>query len=131
MRSRLFILSMLAPLLLAASPTPPLYQLRVYQLNEPSKALFHARFRDHAMRIMKRHGFDIAATWEARHDGKPEFVYLLRWSDETALESAWKAFLADPEWIAIKRCTVSPEAPIMGGIEDRTMRLTDYSPAFP
>ena len=130
MKSRLFILAILAPILLAANAAPPLYQLRVYQLNERSKALFHARFRDNAMRIMKRHGFDIAATWEARHNGKPEFVYLLRWSDEVALQRAWKAFLADPEWITIKRNTVSPEAPIMGDIEDRTMHLTDYSPAF-
>ena len=111
------------------APTP-LYQLRAYQLFEPSKAAFHARFRDHAMAIMRRHGFDIAAIWEAARDGKPEFVYLLRWKDEATMKAAWAAFLADPEWSAIKRKTVSPDAPIMGNIEDRTMRLTDYSPPF-
>jgi hypothetical protein len=115
---------------IAETAPAPLYQLRAYQLFEPSKALFHARFRDHAIAIMHRHGFDIAAIWEATRDGKPEFVYLLRWKNEAMMKAAWAAFMADPEWIAIKRETVSPDAPIMGGIEDRTMRPTDYSPPF-
>jgi hypothetical protein len=119
---------------IAETAPGPLYQLCAYQLFEPSKALFHARFRDHAIAIMRRHGFDIAAIWaaiwEATRDGKPEFVYLLRWKDEAMMKASWAAFMADPEWIAIKRETVSPDAPIMGGIEDRTMRLMDYSPPF-
>ncbi|MES2057961.1 MAG: NIPSNAP family protein [Pseudomonadota bacterium] len=108
----------------------PLYQLRVYQLNPASKAIFHDRFAEHAMRIMHRHGFDIVATWEADHEGKPEFVYLLRWTDEAAMTAQWAAFMADAEWAKIKRETVSPDAPIMGGIDTRTMRLTAYSPPF-
>lgn len=114
----------------ASAQDKPIYQLRVYELDEASKPVFHARFRDHAMRIMKRHGFDIVAIWEARREGRPEFVYLLRWPDQATLERAWTAFRADKEWTAIKLATVSPDAPIMGGIEDRTMALTDYSPEF-
>jgi hypothetical protein len=38
-----------------------IHQLRVYEIFEDTKAAFHARFRDHAARIMRRHGFDIAA----------------------------------------------------------------------
>lgn len=108
----------------------PLFQLRVYQLFDASKAAFHARFRDHATRIMKRHGFDIVAIWEARRAGKPEFVYLLRWPSLAAKEAAWASFRADPEWTRVKADTMSPDAPIMGDIEDRTMELTDYSPPF-
>ena len=118
------------PAAAADSAPAPLYQLRVYQLFEPSKAVFHTRFRDHAMAIMRRHGFDIVATWEATRDGKPEFVYLLRWKDEAAMKASWAAFRADEQWNRIKRETLSPDAPIMGEIEDRTMRLTDYSPPF-
>src|ERR1700754_5238004 len=94
----------------------PVYQLRVYELTEARKPVFHARFRDHAMRIMRRHGFDIVAIWEAKREGRPEFVYLLRWPDEAALKQGWEAFRADPEWTAVKQATVSPDAPIMGGI---------------
>ena len=113
------IMTMIGLVLAATAALParaqdkPIYQLRVYELNEASKPVFHARFRDHAMRIMKRHGFDI-----------------VRGPDEAALKAAWTAFRADEEWIRVKAATVSPDAPIMGGIEDRTMALTDYSPAF-
>jgi hypothetical protein len=113
-----------------AAPATALYQLRVYQLFAPSKALFHKRFRDHAMRIMRRHGFDIAATWEGQRDGKPEFIYLLRWLDQAAKDRAWRAFMGDAEWQEIKAATVSPDAPIMDGIEDHAMALTEYSPRF-
>lgn len=135
MRAGIMAIGMAGALLLAVSPAraqqrEPIYQLRVYELNEASKPVFHARFRDHAMRIMKRHGFDIVATWEARNEGRPEFVYLLRWPDEATLQAAWAAFRADREWSDVKQATISPDAPIMGGIEDRTMVLTDYSPPF-
>jgi hypothetical protein len=32
-------------------------QLRIYEIFENNKAAFHARFRDHAARIMQRYGF--------------------------------------------------------------------------
>jgi hypothetical protein len=34
----------------------PVHQLRIYEIFEASKAAFHARFRDHAARIMRREG---------------------------------------------------------------------------
>jgi hypothetical protein len=108
-----------------------LYQLRTYQLVPATKARFHARFRDHAMRIMRRHGFDIAAVWEADHGGRPELVYLLRWTSRSAMDRSWASFMADPDWVRIKRETVSPEGPIVGEIDGKTMRLTDYSPGRP
>jgi hypothetical protein len=42
-----------------------IYQLRIYGIFEHNKSAFHTRFRDHAARIMRRCGFDIAGMWEA------------------------------------------------------------------
>jgi heme-degrading monooxygenase HmoA len=135
MRSYALLLILVIGLILPppsqAADRQTLYQLRTYQLHPQSKAVFHARFRDHAVAIMKRHGFDIAAIWEADHNGAPEFVYLLRWSDGAAMKAAWTGFMTDPEWIEIKRNTISPDAPIVGDIDSKTMRLTDYSPGLP
>jgi len=36
-------------------------QLRIYEIFEHNKEAFQARFRDHAMRIMKRYGFAFVA----------------------------------------------------------------------
>jgi hypothetical protein len=111
-----------------------IHQLRIYEIFETNKAAFHARFRDHAARIMKRYGFDIVAMWEARNEAKngasarTEFVYLLAWPDEAAKKAAWDAFMRDEEWAGIKRRTAAEHGTLVGGIEDRTLHTTDYSP---
>lgn len=106
----------------------PVYQLRIYELYPRTKAAFHDRFRDHATRIMRRHGFKIVSMWESGTAGKPEFAYILRWPDEARMKAAWAAFMADEEWARIKRETPAEHRPIVGTIQDRTMRLTTYSP---
>src|SRR3546814_14499890 len=57
------------------------HQLRIYDVPIENGDAFHDRFRDHAVRIMARHGFNIRAMWESRSEGKLEFVYLLEWPD--------------------------------------------------
>ncbi len=109
----------------------PIHQLRVYEMVERNEDAFNRRFRDHALRIMRRHGFEVVAIWESRPASGPvEFVYLLQWPDRAAKEKAWAAFMADQEWKAIKRESVRTlDGPIMGDIlDDKTLEPTDYSP---
>jgi hypothetical protein len=107
-----------------------LHQPRIHEIFEANKAEFHARFRDHAARIMRRHGFQIAAMWETRTERRTEFVYLLQWPDKQTKESSWAAFMADQEWADIKRATRNPHGSLVGEIEDRLLELTSYSPSF-
>ena len=102
-------------------------QLRIYEIFDENKAAFHDRFRDHAARIMRRYGFRIVAMWEARGDGKTEFVYLLEWPDEPAKDAAWAAFMADEEWAEIKQVTAAEHGSLVGDIEDRVLDATSYS----
>lgn len=104
-----------------------LHQLRIYEIFERNKGAFHARFRDHAAPIMRLHGFQIVAMWEAKRENRTEFVYILRWPDEPTRISAWAAFMADQEWADIKRATAAEHGKLVGGIEDRVLVLTDYS----
>ena len=106
----------------------PIHQLRIYQIFDNTKAAFHARFKEHAMRIMKRYDFKIISMWEARSGEKLEFVYLLEWKDEATMTAKWKAFLADQEWIDIKKRTNSDSAPLVGEIQSRVLSKVDYSP---
>lgn len=109
-----------------------IHQLRIYEIFEETKAAFHDRFCDHAARLMRRHGFDIRAMWEARTDTRTEFVYLLAWPDEATLRARWSAFMADEEWSRIKRETgAAVGGPLVGAIEDRVLLPVAYSPAFP
>ncbi|WP_199314281.1 NIPSNAP family protein [Leptolyngbya sp. FACHB-671] len=105
-----------------------IHQLRIYEIFDGNKTAFHERFHDHAMRIMARYGFKIVATWEARHDNRTEFVYLLEWSDTETMKERWAAFMADQEWAEIKEVTAEAHGSLVGDIEERTLELTDYSP---
>jgi hypothetical protein len=125
------ILLLLASLLFAlplAAFADPVQQLRIYEIFDHNKQAFHDRFRDHAMRIMKKYDFNIVAMWEAKNGVRTEFVYLLQWPDEATMKDRWAKFMADQEWSAIKKQTAAKHGQLVGEIQDRTLRLTAYSP---
>ncbi|MDF1794882.1 MAG: NIPSNAP family protein [Thalassobaculaceae bacterium] len=106
-----------------------IHQLRIYEIFDATRSAFHGRFRDHAARLMRAHGFDIRGMWECRNGGRLEFVYLLAWKDEAALETAWTSFISDPEWSRIKQETgATAGGPLVGAIEDRRLVATAYDP---
>lgn len=98
-----------------------IHQLRVYEIFAHNKAAFHARFHDHAARLMRGYGFTIVAMWESRSEERTEFVYLLAWPDEATMRAAWAAFLADAEWVEIKQVTRAQHGDLVGAIADRVL----------
>ena len=106
-----------------------IHQLRIYEIFDANKTAFHARFRDHAARIMRKYDFRIVAMWETRFENRCEFVYLLEWPDEATKTRQWAAFMADAEWTEIKRVTSAEHGVMVGEIEDRVLAPLDYSPA--
>lgn len=111
--------------------TTPIYQLRIYEIFPRNKAAFHARFRDHAVRIMQRYDFHIRAMWETEHEGRTEFSYILEWPDQATLADRWEKFLADEEWTRIKQETAAEHGTLVGTIEDRTLYTLTYGPRLP
>jgi uncharacterized protein (DUF608 family) len=105
-----------------------IHQLRVYEIFESNKAAFHARFRDHAMRIMRKYGFEFVAIWESKTDRRTELVYVLTWADVATKEAAWDKFRADQEWKDIRRVTTAEHGDLVGEIEDQVLVATPYSP---
>ena len=103
-----------------------IHELRIYEIFDRNKAAFHARFRDHAARLMRQHGFVVLAMWECRTEQRLEFVYLLSWQDQAARDAAWESFMADDEW-----ATAAVHGDMVGAIEGRLLMPTDYTPALP
>ena len=120
-----------APRTEAAAAAGPVYQLRIYEIFEHNKAAFHARFRDHAVRIMNEYDFHIRSMWESRLNGRTEFVYLLEWPSEAVMKDRWAKFMADEEWARIKKETAAVHGTLVGEIQDRTLKTLDYSPLLP
>ena len=104
-------------------------QMRTYEIFEHNKDAFHARFRDHAWRIMKTYGFRITGFYETRFGDRTEFIYFLEWADEAAMKEGWARFMADEEWKEIKRTTRAEHGDLVGAVEDRVLTPTDYSPS--
>jgi len=117
-----------APSRAMATSVERVHQLRIYEIFETNKTAFHDRFRDHGVRIMKTYGFKIVAMWEAKGKDRTEFVYILDWPKEAVMEAQWARFMADQEWSAIKRATGTKHGRMVGEIQSRVLRLTDYSP---
>ena len=107
----------------------PIHQLRIYELNPANRDNFHRRFQDHALPIMRRHGFDIVDIWESDTVSKLQFVYVLAWPDEETMESRWKSFLADPEWIEIKRRSAAEHGELVRVADGQPLVRVSYSPA--
>lgn len=106
----------------------PIHQVRIYEIPKENRQVFHKRFKDHAHRIMIKYGFNIVAMWESEFEGKIEFVYLLEWTDENTMKTAWNNFMADQEWKDIKAETSRVHGTFVTKIQDRTLLLTNYSP---
>lgn len=106
-----------------------IHQLRSYEIFEHNKAAFHARFRDHAARIMATYGFNIVHMWENVTEQQTNFVYLLEWPNEAEMKLAWQRFMADQEWQEIKRVTRAEHGDLVGAISEMVLEPTDYSPA--
>jgi heme-degrading monooxygenase HmoA len=105
-------------------------QLRIYEIFEDTKDAFHARFRDHASRIMATHGFRIVGAWESTTDGTVEFTYVLEWPDEATMRDRWAAFMADEEWAQVKQDTAAGTGPMVGAIQDRVLVPVGYLPEW-
>lgn len=135
---KVVLLSILAfvPLVASAKTTylcennrDQIQQLRIYEMNRSNRDNFHERFKDHALRIMKRHDFNVVDMWESDSGEKLQFVYLLAWPSQAAMESRWKSFLADQEWIDIKKNTAKEHGQLMTSANGQPLVRVSYSPS--
>jgi hypothetical protein len=106
-----------------------LQQLRIYEVERNNRDPFHQRFQDHAVRIMKKYGFNIVDMWESDTGEKLQFIYVLDWPDKETMDRAWQAFLADSEWIDIKKRTAEAHGRLVVEAKGQPLERLSYSPA--
>ena len=106
-----------------------LYELRVYYAPPGKIDELQARFRDHTLRLFEKHGMTNVGYWVPRENPNQKLIYILAYPDRAAREKSWKAFLSDPEWVAVfKKSEKYGPLMIMGKLESTFLELTDYSP---
>jgi hypothetical protein len=90
----------------------------------------HARFRDHSIALLERHGMKMVGFWvptDADKGSADTLVYIVAHQSREAAAASWKAFGADPEWVKVKGES-EKDGPLTTKVESVFMSPTDYSP---
>lgn len=103
------------------------FELRIYHAAEGKLDALDARFRDHTTALFARHGMTNVAYWMPVENPQRLLVYLLSYPDLAARENSWKAFQADPQWVAVKSASEVSGA-LVEKVDSRFLTLTDFSP---
>ena len=104
------------------------FELRTYTCNEGKLDALKTRFRDHTIRIFKRHGMESIGYWvpEDPEKSKTTLIYIIAHSSREQATKNWNDFRNDPEW---KKVAADSEAngKIVQKIESVFMDPTDFS----
>jgi hypothetical protein len=104
-----------------------IYEWRTYVAVPGKMALLHQRFREVTLGFFKKYDIEVVGFFEEAIGDNQRLHYILRFPDLGERERRWNAFQSDPEWIRAKQAT-EVDGPLSERIENRMMRLTDYSP---
>jgi len=107
MVKRLFLLVFLTVALAWAKG--PVYELRTYTAADGKLDALKARFKDHTIRIFKKHGMESIGYWvpEDAALSKNTLIYILKHPSREDGEKHWMEFQNDPEW---KKVSAESEA---------------------
>ena len=107
MVKKLFLLAFFTAALAFAKG--PVYELRTYTAADGKLDALKARFRDHTIRIFKKHGMESVGYWvpEDPDKSKNTLIYILKHPSREGAEKHWTDFQNDPEW---KRVSAESEA---------------------
>lgn len=109
------------------NPSPHVYELRMYHVNEGKRDALIARFGDHTDAIFKRHNMKSVGYW-VPEDEPTLFVYILEHPSREEARKNWASFQADPEWKRVKADSeAAARGPLTNRIESYFMDPTSFS----
>src|SRR5262245_5388118 len=106
------------------------YELRTYVAAPGKLEELHARFRNHTMKLFKKHGMEVVAFWgptDKEKGSENTLVYVMAFPSREARDKAWKEFGADPEWQKA-RAESEKNGKLTEKVEYVILMATDYSP---
>ena len=118
------------------APSPSLakdsrcFELRTYYAAPGKLEELHARFRNHTLKLFKKHGLEVVGFWgptDKEKGSENTLVYILAFPNRDARDKAWAAFRSDPEWQAVAKES-EKNGKLTEKIDSLIMMATDYSP---
>src|SRR5262245_15463904 len=118
------------------APSPSLskdsrcFELRTYYAAPGKLEELHARFRNHTMKLFKKHKIEVVGFWgptEKEAGSENKLVYLVVFPSRAARDQAFDNFRADPEWIAV-RTESEKNGKLTEKIDSLFLMTSDYAP---
>ncbi|MEK7830929.1 MAG: NIPSNAP family protein [Acidobacteriota bacterium] len=118
------------------APSPSLvkdgkcYEIRTYVAAPGKLEDLHKRFRDHTIKLFKKHGMEVVGFWgptDKEKGSENTLVYVMAYANREARNKAWQAFAADPEWQKA-RAESEKNGRLTEKVESVILGATDYSP---
>ena len=106
------------------------YELRIYTAGEGKLDALNARFRNHTLKLFKKHGMTSIGYWLPLENPERKLTYVLSYPSRDARAAAWKAFGADPEWQAVFKDS-EKEGKLAVKVESQLLHTLDFSPRLP
>ena len=113
---------------------PRVFELRTYTTTPGNLDRLQARFRDHTLALFAKHGMTNLFYWTPMADQKDAastLVYLLAHKSADAAKASFKAFRADPAWIAAKEASEKAgggSLTVPDCVKSEFLNATDFSP---
>jgi hypothetical protein len=118
------------------APSPSLtkdsrcFEIRTYTAAPGKLEELHARFRNHTMKLFKKHGMEVVGFWgptDKEKGSENTLVYVMAFPSRESRDKAWKDFGADPEWQKAKTDS-EKNGKLTDKVEFVILMATDYSP---
>ena len=118
------------------APSPSLakdsrcFEIRTYYAAPGKLEELHARFRDHTVKLFKKHGMQIVGFWgptDKETGSENKLIYILAYPSREAREQAWKTFGADPDWQAARKKS-EENGRLVEKVDSVFLMSTDYAP---
>jgi len=118
------------------APSPSLakdsrcFELLTYYTNPGKLETLHARFRNHTLKLFKKHGMEVVGFWgptDKERGSENTLVYILAFPSRAARDQAWASFVADPEWVKV-RDESEKDGKLLEKRESTILMATDYAP---
>ena len=106
------------------------FEIRTYYAAPGKLEDLHARFRNHTVKLFKKHGMQIVGFWgptDKEKGSENTLVYILAYPSKEARAEAWKNFSADPEWQAARKKS-EENGRLVEKVDSVFLLATDYSP---
>lgn len=131
-RTAVILTALLALSCDSSSADDTVYELRTYTTNEGKLKNLNARFRDHTVKLFKKHGMESIGYWVPTDEKKSKntLVYVIKHKSRDAAKESWKAFIADPDWKKVAKQSQEDGKILAKKPESVYMKAADYSPKW-